>query len=654
MKYSHKWLQEHLGKPLPSAAEELARTITMKSFEVEGVEPHGDDTIFDIKVLPDRAHDALSHRGMAREIAALFDIPLRARSVEQKGSDAGGEKVHVEIKAPEHCPRYIGVRVDGVTVGASPKWLTEKLASVGQRSINNIVDLTNFILFDLGQPMHAFDAEKVAGGITVRLAKADEKMTTLDGKDLVFDGSELVIADDEGVLALAGVKGGKRAEVGAKTTSIIFECANFDPTATRKTSTKHNIKTDASKRYENGMTSELAGEAVELALSELQKMLPAAKIGTKSDVYPHLEPNPAPVSVTLSELNGLLGAAMTEKDVEGVLKRLAHAGFSHETKNGAYVVTPPVSRLDIRIKEDLIEEIGRHYGYDQITPTLPSLGRKGLPNKRFYYANKVRNFLVERGFSEVYTYSFAGKLDGEVEVENPVGKDRPFMRTSLTLGIHRALELNMNNTPILETEDVKLFEIGNVFSNAGEGVRFAMGYMPGSKKKMKIAKEYLEQVTDELDENLGTKEGGLWMRGQQGDYISGEVDFDELIKNLPEPIQHDSLVRIGVDMVYKTLSPYPFIVRDVALWVQKETNAEEVEKVIRANAGELAQKIYLFDTFEKPARPGEADGEVIKSFAFRMVLQSFERTLEDAEANAVYDKVVAALQSAHSAWQVRV
>ncbi|MDO8521021.1 MAG: phenylalanine--tRNA ligase subunit beta [bacterium] len=638
MKYSYKWLQEHLDRPLPEA-EELARTITMKSFEVEGVEPHGDDTILDIKVLPDRAHDALSHRGMAREIVALFGLNTKEREAKAATPDPSVSAVRVSIEDPKRCPRYIGVRVDGVTVGTSPEWLQNKLASVGQRSINNIVDLTNFILFDLGQPMHAFDAAKVAGGITVRIAKSGEKMTTLDGKDLIFDGTELVIADDEGVLALAGVKGGKKAEVDPETTSIIFECANFDPTSTRKTSTKHNIKTDASKRYENGMTSELAGEATALALSELQKILPTAKVGAASDIYPNPEPKPVPVSVTLFELNGLLGSTMTEKDVEEVLKRLAHAGFTYELKNGAYAVIPPVSRLDIRIKEDLIEEVGRHYGYDKIVPTLPKLGRKGVPNKRLYYANKVRNFLVERGFSEVYTYSFAPKGEGNIEVVNPVGKDRPFMRESLVPGVERAIQSNLYNAPILEIEDIKIFEIGNVFSEHGEQAMFTMGAMGGTKKRWKTLSGEFYDTYDSLIVCLGEQKTIV----PRADGII-EVPFDLLIARLPEPTGGEKLFRRQSDIAYQMLSTYPFIVRDVALWVPKETRAEDVGAIVRANAGELAQKIYLFDTFEKEDK---------KSFAFRMVLQSFERTLEDAEANAVCAKVVAALRATSPNWQVR-
>lgn len=647
MKYSYTWLQEHLAQPLPGV-EELARTITIKAFEVEGMEKFAatNDTVLDIKVLPDRAHDALAHRGMAREIAALFGSKRKEREMKTHERDEQVAAVRVEVEEKELCPRYIGVRVDGVEIGPSPEWLQTKLASIGQRSINSIVDLTNFILFDLGQPMHAFDADKVVGGITVRLAKAGETMTTLDTKALTFDGTELVIADDEGVLALAGVKGGKKAEVDSNTTAIIFECANFDATATRKTSTKHNIKTDASKRYENGMTSELAGEAIMLALTELHNILPAAKIGALTDVYSKPENEKQHISITIREINHLLGTVIGKEEMTDVLQRLA---FEYKKDAGAteieetYTVVVPVERLDLRIKEDLIEEIGRHYGYDKITSTLPQLEKKGLPNKRLYYANKVRNFLIERGFSEVYTYAFAVPGEGDVEVINSVGKDRPFMRRSLVSGIERALLANFYNAPFLEIADIKIFELGNIFEQKGEHCSLALGAMGGTKKRWKALEgEFLKTYDEMLVGLLHGQKAIVPMPNEQLGVI--EIDFDTLIASLPEAESCEDIASQQQEIIYRSLSTYPFIVRDIALWVPKETIAEEIEAIIRANAGELAQKIYLFDTFEKDDK---------KSFAFRMVLQSFDRTLTDDEANAAYDRVVDALRTANSGWEVR-
>lgn len=647
MKYSSCWLQDHLDKPLP-AAEELVHAITMKAFEVEEVVNAGNDTVFAMKILPDRSHDALSHRGMAREIAALFDLPTKARAYPLPEADTTVVPVRVAITHSDRCFRYAGMRVEGITVEASPAWLKTKLETVGARSINNIVDITNFILFDLGQPMHAFDAAKVVGGITVRLAHQGERMTTLDGKELTFDGTETVIADDEGPLALAGIKGGKKAEVDERTTAIIFESANFDPVSTRRTSVRHNIKTDASKRFENGISSTLALEAMEHAAALVKQLLPDAKIGTTIDVFPTPEQPPSPVAVTLRELNGLLGTAMNDKDVRDVLRRLERAGFTYEKDSDVYLVTPPSCRLDVVMTEDLIEEIGRHYGYEKIVPALPVLGRKGVPNKRLYYTNTIRKFLVERGYSEVFTYSFAPRGEGEVEVLNPVGKDRPCMRQSLVPGIARALASNLHYAPLLEINDVKLFEFGNVFSKQGERMMLAIGAMGGTKKRWKTLREELSHIAEALRGILGV--GGEVIRGTPSlfteDVQSGIVtlDFDALIAHLPMPSAYEPLVKEQKNFSYTPFSPYPFIVRDVALWVPLETKSEDVEKVIRAHAGMLAQKIYQFDTFEKEGR---------KSFAFRIILQSFERTLEDSEANAVYDRVVAALRAADKNWEVR-
>lgn len=647
MKYSFSWLQEHLDQPLPDP-KRLCAEMTIKAFEVEAMETRGADTVFDIKVLPDRAHDALSHRGMAREVAALFDIPMRERINAELDHDRNNSRtIHIDIKETTHCHRYIGARVDRIVVGSSPKWLTTKLESIDARSINNIVDITNFILFDLGQPMHAFDADKIVGGITVRLAKRGETMITLDGKELIFDGTELLIADDEGPLALAGVKGGKRAEVDAHTTSIILESANFDPVSIRRSSTKHHIKTDASKRFENGMTSALASEAMEHALMLTKKLIPEAIIGAPIDVYPITEEMAKPVIVGLSELNGLLGITMSLEDVRRVLERLTRAGFSYELTHDTATVIPPQTRLDIRIQEDVIEEIGRHIGYDNITPTLPALPQKGVPNKRLYYANKARDVLIRSGYSEVFTYSFAPKGEGEVEAVNPVGKDRPFLRSSLRPGIERALRANLYYLPLLEIDDVKIFEFGNVFTKSGERMMLAVGAMAGTKKRWKELKEEFGYISKELRKALvGEGEGTPNLSVDEGNSLAVfEIDFDAFIADLPMPQVYEPIVSQGQTIAYRAVSPYPFIVRDVALWVPLETNAQDVEKVIRTNAGDLAQKIYQFDTFEKDGR---------KSLAFRIVLQSFERTLEDAEANAIYNNVVKALQETHREWQVRV
>ncbi len=635
MKYSYNWLKEHLEGELPELGT-VVREVTLRAFEVEEIEERGGDTVLEIKVLPDRAHDALSHRGMAREIGALLGAPRRPRVLEAVSRDKSVSAVRVVIEDKALCPRYIATRVDNVSVGATPKKIGDILQSIGARSINNIVDITNYVLFDIGQPLHAFDAEKVVGGITVRLAKDGETMTTLDNKALTLSGTELVIADDEGVLALAGIKGGKKAEVTSTTTSIILECANFDPTLTRKTSQKHNIKTDASKRYENGMTSAFAKEGCDMALALLLKHGgDTVRIGSTTDVYNVLE-SPASVSVTLLDINGLLGLTLSVDDLAQVLTRAGHA---FEQKGSEFVVHAPPERLDLRIKQDIIEEVGRHIGYEKIAPVLPKLPRKGVPHKRMYYANKVRKFLVEQGFSEVYTYSFALQSDGDIEVLNPVGQDRPFMRRDLAIGLKSSLRTNHYYAPILQKIFIDVFEFGNAFTLAGERCHLALGTNRKKSFHEKLLLEFLQQFgVNDLSGCVLNSEGGK-------PYSVFEVDFDEIIKDLPEPTIYEPLIREEKNIRYQTLSAYPFIVRDIAIFVPQEVSEAYIETLLKKEAGELVVRFSQFDKFQKP-------GESRISYAYRMVFQSFERTLTDDEVGSIMERVTLACNKEND-WQVR-
>ncbi len=639
-------MKEHLDGTLPDIAT-VRREVTMRAFEVEEVVAHDGDILMEIKVLPDRAHDALSHRGMARELGALFGVKRKPRDSKAVTHDASVPQVKVVIADPKLCMRYIAVRVEGLEIGASPKNIADKLADIGTRSISNIVDITNFVLFDIGQPLHAFDADKVKGGITIRLAKAGETMSTLDNKPLTLDGTELVIADDEAVLALAGIKGGKKAEVTNATKNIILECANFDPTLTRKTSQKHNIKTDASKRYENGITSFFAEEACTLALSLIaQYGGKAPKSGKVTDVYPAKETE-AKVSVSVSDVNKLLGLSVTAEDVMAVLTRASH---SFSESNGVFEVTAPAERIDLRIKEDLIEEVGRHIGYDKIVSVQPKLSSKGLPNKRLYYSNIVRNYLRGKGFSEVYTYSFATKENGEREVLHPVGKDRPFVRNQLANGLFQSLLMNTYNAPLIGIEDVRIFELGNIFPHRGEHMVLGLAISSSDKKRIKLLQEEFERITQELFTLLNVK--GKFTHKEFAPTgvlkytpVIAEIDFDQLIQNLPEPRSYEHLSSERENVRYQSLSTYPFIVRDIAIFVPQEVTEAYIESLLTNEAGEMVVRFSQFDKFHK-------DGESRVSYGYRMVFQSFEKTLTDDAVNAIMEKVTAKC-NAEKDWQVR-
>src|SRR3989344_3047838 len=640
MKYSLNWLEEHCASALPDITT-LAREVTLRAFEIEEIEKRGDDTLLEIKVLPDRAHDALSHRGMAREMGALLGVLRKERQFAAVKRAAGVAPVRVVITDAKLCPRYIATRVDNVTIGTTPKDMATKIEAVGGRSINNVVDITNFVLFDIGQPLHAFDAEKVVGGITVRLAKEGEVMTTLDNREVTLLGTELVIADDEGVLALAGIKGGKKAEVTNETKSIIIECANFDPTLTRKTSQRLGIKTDASKRYENGMTSAFAKEGCDLALSLMALHGGVgAEAGETTDVYPSPEKT-AVVSLILGDVNRLLGLALSADELAKVFSR---AGHVYEQNGDRFDVTVPEERLDLRIKEDMIEEVGRHVGYENIAPLLPPLSRKGVPSKHMFYSNKVRTLLVERGFSEVFTYSFAKHGEGEIEVLHPVGNDRPFMRRVLSFGLWRSLVMNFLNAPLIGVDSVRIFEFGNVFPPEGEKMSLALGVRTSGKKKILAMKEELRALLPELGNTVGAAMVSVNERDEP-DGLVLEIDFDASIRSLPDPEQYDVPLAEEKEMRYKTLSAYPFIVRDIAIFVPQGATEEYIETLLKKEAGGLVARFSQFDKFQK-------QGEDRVSYGYRMVFQSFEKTLTDEEVNMVMERVAAAC-NAQNDWQVR-
>lgn len=342
MKVSYKWLQTYFDKPIPKP-EKIAELFTMHAFELEGMEKAGDDTVFDFKILPNRAHDCLGIDGIARELSVLSRMSLKLKNQNEKFKiKETKHKLKISIEDSKLCRRYAGRIIENVSVKDSPAWLKERLESIGQRSINNVVDITNYVMYSTGQPTHAFDLDKLAKPgnqvvISVRQARSGEKLLTLDSKDIALDETMLVIADNEKPLALAGIKGGKFAEVDENTKHIILESANFEPTSTRKTSQKVGIRTDSEKRFENEITPEFAGHAMEMATGLFNELAggTGTKIGEEVDVYPRKR-NAYKIGVTVNEVNNLLGSSLKQNDIEKILKRL---DFKYE------IVSNPTARL---------------------------------------------------------------------------------------------------------------------------------------------------------------------------------------------------------------------------------------------------------------------------------------------------------------------
>ncbi|MDD5068361.1 MAG: phenylalanine--tRNA ligase subunit beta [Candidatus Pacebacteria bacterium] len=624
MLISYKWLTMYFDKPIPSP-EEVAKLFTFHAFEVEGLEKKGDNATLDVKILPDRAHYCLSHRGVAGELSAITGIPLK--KIEPKVFPiAKVRDLKIKIDEPKLCRRYIGRVIEDVVVTDSPDWLSADLAVVGQRPINVVVDNANGAMFDVGQPLHAFDADKVVGGITVRLAKKGEKITTLDDKDITLDAETLVIADDEGPIAIAGVKGGKRAEVTKETKNLILESANFDPVNIRKTSTRLGIKTDASKRYENEITPELAASGMEMLTFFLQYCIKSPfKIGSLVDVYPH----PAKQTVIdfdPSLASGLLGVEISEEKVIELLNRLE---IKIEKKGRHLSLTIPFVRLDLEMSEDIVEEIGRLYGYENIKPVpMEKMQKSPTINKNVYYQNKFRDVLTNLGFTEVYTYAL--QESGEVELENPLASDKSFLRKNLS-ALQNSLDMNALNAPLLGLTDVRIFEIGKVFDKgAEEHTALGIGFWTGTKKKQK---EMIEAEFDKIADAF-RKEIGDAPEAHNLTANVMEANLDACIEKLPDPKKYDFAK--ATEVIYKKPSAFPFIVRDVALFVPSATKEGDVQNIIKQSAGDLVVRgPELFDVFEKGDK---------KSLAFRLVFQSYEKTLTDSEANGFMEKVYGVLE----------
>src|SRR3989338_8925126 len=371
MKISYNWLKWYI--PEVPEPDKLADIFTYHIAEVEGVEKKEDDTIFDINILPNRAHDLLSHQGIARELASLLNIKYVDSAPEYKipasvKALAGKSELKIDIQS-DKCRRYMGRIIRNVKVGSSPEWVVKHLESIGQRSINNLVDAANILMYDCGQPAHVFDLDKVEGGLVIRNAKIGEKMTTLDNRDLELSGQDLLVADFKMALGLAGIKCGKIAEVTAETKKVIIEIANFDPIVTRKSAVRANIFTDARKRFENDLSPELGPYAMRELSALIAEMCSEAVFEDIVDVYP-VKQTEKKLSFSLQKISRVLGREVNSTEAEDILTRY---NFEFSKDGDIYEIKIPPMRLDLETEEDMAEEIGRVLGYDKLELKMPKI-----------------------------------------------------------------------------------------------------------------------------------------------------------------------------------------------------------------------------------------------------------------------------------------
>ncbi len=671
MKFSYNWLQSFFKKKLPKP-EKLADTLSMHSFEVESVEKAGQDWVLNIDVLPNRASDCFSHLGIAREIAAItnpkFQIP-NSKPKEDRSLRAK-DFISIEVKSIQACPRYTASIITDVKVDSSPKWLRERLEVCGLQSINNIVDITNYVMLETGQPLHAFDGGKLGGKkLSVRFAREREKITTLDEEKYELDKNILVIADIRKPVAIAGIKGGKGSEISKSTKIVVLESANFSPKVIRRASKSIDLKTDASLRFEQGLDPNLTEAAVNRAAFLMQEIAGGKVAQGLADVYPK-KVVPRKVKLDLAYVDKLLGTEISKKRVVEILKSL---GFRISKLN---VVEIPTQRLDINIPEDLIEEIGRIEGYDKIQPVFPFASLvPAKKNLALFWENLSKDILKETGFTEVYNYSFISEKDKEIfgngnltELENPTSEDLKFLRPSLIINLLKNVAKNQRSF-----SEIKIFELGKIFRKAkgkleekrmltgvttGEAFYQAKGVVDLLLSRLGISGIRYEEYQPTPEESKLS----IWQPKKCAEVkidnveigFLGEISEKTLqsikIKNkvVVFDIDFENLAELASEEhEYRPLSRYPAAVRDLAVLVPLTTRVEEVLNKIETAGGAISKDIDLFDIYE-----GEALPEGKKNLAFRIIYQTKDHTLTSKEIDEVQNKIIKTLEK-NQLWEVR-
>ena len=628
------------------------------------------DITIDVDLTPNRS-DCLSIKGLAREVGVLNSLLVNAPAIEPVEA-VHSEVPDIRVEAPAGCPRYLGRVLRNVNLQAeTPLWMQEKLRRSGIRSIDAAVDVTNYVMLELGQPMHAFDREEIKGGIVVRMAKPAEKLVLLDGQEVELTENTLVIADHEKPVAIAGVMGGEHSGVSAKTRDLVLESAYFDPITLAGKAREYGLHTDASHRFERGVDYELARDAMERATSLLMEIV-GGEPGEIVEVYSdeHL-PKARTIDLREQRLADVLGLAIDRTTVEEILTRLGLR--ADKLLKDGWRISVPSFRPDISIEEDLIEEVGRIYGYNNLPVTEPT-GSLGLRAREEAVRplSAIRNFFVAQGYQEAVTYSFVDPkvqqlLDPEREgiaLANPISADLSVMRTTLWSGLLKTVAHNQNR----QQPRIRLFETGLRFEQNGDAIDqqpMLAGVVVGNQvpenwvngrrtadffdvkgeleslfKVLGIEIQFLASQhpalhpgqTAELlrdGEHVGWL-GTLHPQVQKNLELNGTILMFELFLN--------SIVT-GYVPNFKDISKFPEVRRDLAIIIGSDVAFAQVEEVARKHAGEHLTAMRVFDVYE-----GESLGEGNRSLAVSLFWQHPERTLNEDEVHSLFNGVIDALK----------
>jgi phenylalanyl-tRNA synthetase beta chain len=691
MKVLVSWLRDFVD--VTASPDEIAKTMSVRGFAVEELEHVGeDDGVIDFEVTGNRP-DCMCVIGMAREVATAYDLPMRRLVAKGKDSEAetgsslrlaslkAVEKADIDvvIENADLCPRYAGAVAD-VTVGPSPAWMQARLKAAGVRPISNIVDVTNYVLLEMGQPMHAFDFAKLAAAqIRVRTAKPGESIRTLDAQKRELSPDMLVIADAERPVAIAGVMGGAESEVAEGTTVIVLESAYFNPLSVRRTSRRLALKTEASMRFERGADPRLPVTAMERACALLDAVGAGRARGTVVDRYP-VRVEPRMVRLRSAKIEGLLGMPVPDADVKRILENL---GFAlRETESRVWEVNVPTRRVDVTREVDLIEEVARHYGFDRLPSTFPPLNAAPPPiDPRIGRARHLRSVMTAAGFSEAMTFGFVASTAAEpfatggelVPIANPLSESFAVLRPSVLPGLVDAVAHNRRR----EQRDVRLFEIGARFSRArGERRSLACAWTGtavsehwgGGSRDVDFfdMKGVVEHVADALRLDVRTeahREGWL-VPGRSAAVMTDGVRIGVLGQLAPAvaeahglPVQ-DAIYVAEIDLDdaeaaapkgegrVEPLPRYPSVTRDISILIDETLSSETVRATVRGAAPPTLVHIREFDRYQGKGIP---DGKI--SLSLRLTFRASDRTLTDAEVQSAMDAILAALNERHGAIQ---
>lgn len=629
------------------------------------------DAVLDIEIMPNMAR-CLSVAGLAREVAALTGAHL---SLPKPESLTGSPAIQVTIQDPHGCPRWTGVLAKGVRIAPSPLWLRRRLLLSGVRPINNVVDITNYVMLEWGEPMHAFDRAKLSGDeIIVRRAHPGERMRTLDGQLRELRPQDLLICSAEGPVALAGVMGGEESQIGPETQDILFEAANFDPVSIRATAAEHRLPSESSYRFARGVDRELPPLAQARAM-QLTRELAGATFAGYSDAYP-LPWQPETLTLPLRDVQRLLGLDLPLEEVRGALERLE---FQVTVEDGTLRAVPPSYRLDLEGPFDLVEEVARIVGYENIPLTLMDDEIPAHPPNPLWQAQEtVRDLLMGAGLAEVVTYSLTNANliarlrpdreppdeDRYLRLANPISRERVLLRQELLAGIVEPLQTNLR-----QREGVAFFEIGRTYHPGPAG-------LPEERLRLSLAlagavrprhwgraeppragfydlKGVVETLCDRLGvrayEFRGSEHRSLHPSRRAALYIDGQHAGDlgelhpQVQANLDLPAEEvvvgelhlDKLLAARQPLLFQEVPRFPPVVEDLAVIVDKALPAAEVGRLLEEAGQPLLRSSRLFDVYEGPPIP---EGKV--SLAFSLTYQAADRTLTDQEVERVRGRIV--------------